>query len=57
MCVCVCVCVCVYVCMYVNVCIYVYLYVCTGVAMEGLYRVSGITSEVLRIKKEFDRGQ
>ena len=29
----------------------------TGLSTEGLYRVSGITSEVLRIKKEFDRGK
>jgi hypothetical protein len=28
-----------------------------GLSLEGLYRVSGITSEVLRIKKEFDRGR
>ena len=28
-----------------------------GLGLEGLYRVSGMTSEVLRIKKEFDRGR
>ena len=28
-----------------------------GLAIEGLYRVSGMTSEVLQIKKEFDRGE
>jgi hypothetical protein len=27
-----------------------------GLGLEGLYRVSGMTSEVLKIKKEFDRG-
>ena len=28
-----------------------------GLGLEGLYRVSGMTSEVLKIKKEFDRGE
>lgn len=46
----------------VTLCVYTLFQLCNsslsipGLSMEGLYRVPGMKSEILRIKKEFDRG-
>ena len=58
--ICACLCVCVCVCDVVWLCVYETMsvsFLCAGMDETGIYRVSGVTSDVQKLKKYFDKSK